>query len=347
MSKKYLVVKGHCGLGNRLHCLVGAIVYSKLTGRELIVDWSDGMYGKEGENSFEQLIKCEYAKTDLGEIIDSKSVYPSIWSGKLDKTINQIGSHPDWIKQNIVGLPSCSLKDGGYSSDVIVFCSFRHDLHHIPKELFLNSEFAGMEEDEMIRYVFENYINIAPLVKEKTKEFQSKYLDKPAIGIHVRYSDLPVGRSNKKYHQALGTLLKKYPDLRIFIATDSRNVLHEFKTMYPNVHSLNKWYPDKAGKPIHYSCDTNDCLQMGVDAMADMFLLGTCDYLIYCKYSSFTFYTLYTTSISQENIIPIGTGDMSVNFYWRLKGILRIKQRLCCSFLKRRTIFKKPINLIK
>lgn len=49
---RYLVVKGTCGLGNRLMTLANAMEYCEKTGRIILVDWCDGMFTSKGRNAF-------------------------------------------------------------------------------------------------------------------------------------------------------------------------------------------------------------------------------------------------------------------------------------------------------
>ena len=51
-DKKYLLVKGTAGLGNRLLFLLSALLYARLTERLLVVDWCDQTYSDDGTNAF-------------------------------------------------------------------------------------------------------------------------------------------------------------------------------------------------------------------------------------------------------------------------------------------------------
>ena len=53
MPQKYLILKGCAGLGNRIFSILNAISYCKKTGRKLIIDWSDGQFGKKHNNIFQ------------------------------------------------------------------------------------------------------------------------------------------------------------------------------------------------------------------------------------------------------------------------------------------------------
>jgi hypothetical protein len=54
---KFLLVKGISGLGDRIKCVLTAILYARLTGRKLIVDWTDSSYSNAGTFSVPYVIQ--------------------------------------------------------------------------------------------------------------------------------------------------------------------------------------------------------------------------------------------------------------------------------------------------
>lgn len=58
MSDRYLLVKGRAGLGNRMLCALTGILYARLAGRRLLVDWSDPIYAEGGLNVFHRYFRC-------------------------------------------------------------------------------------------------------------------------------------------------------------------------------------------------------------------------------------------------------------------------------------------------
>ncbi|MDF2388907.1 hypothetical protein JMG10_46270, partial [Nostoc ellipsosporum NOK] len=88
-NNKYLLIKGRAGLGNRILCLLGSILYAQLTSRKLIVDWSDPTYSDDGSNIFSKLFTIDNVEQTT-DIPDTNSIFPSIWKGNLDLSITQI-----------------------------------------------------------------------------------------------------------------------------------------------------------------------------------------------------------------------------------------------------------------
>ena len=81
--QKYLILKGVAGLGNRLCTLVNAIDYAQKTGRTIMVDWSDGVYGVMGDNVFYRHFKLNDTPhlQSIDEIPASvlSDSYPPLW----------------------------------------------------------------------------------------------------------------------------------------------------------------------------------------------------------------------------------------------------------------------------
>jgi len=79
---KLLLVKGIEGLGNRMLCALTGILYARLTGRTLFVDWGDFFYSNDGSNAFPRFFRCSSC-APASEIPQTDSVHPSIWRGRL------------------------------------------------------------------------------------------------------------------------------------------------------------------------------------------------------------------------------------------------------------------------
>lgn len=56
---KYLIVKGICGLGNRLMTLANALEYSEKSGRTISIDWCDGIFAAKGTNAFTECFEIK------------------------------------------------------------------------------------------------------------------------------------------------------------------------------------------------------------------------------------------------------------------------------------------------
>jgi hypothetical protein len=123
---KFLLVKGRAGLGNRILCLLSAILYTRLTGRRLIVDWSDDTYSNDGSNVFTSLFQCPLCSR-MDEIPTTDSIRPGIWRGHLhESALNMIKLYPEASLRypETWRAFSVDLSRLDYSEDVLVMWSY-------------------------------------------------------------------------------------------------------------------------------------------------------------------------------------------------------------------------------
>jgi hypothetical protein len=85
MSKdKFLIVKGKAGMGNRILSALDGILYSRITNRKLIIDWSDYTYSNDKSNVFPRFFTI-HGLSSLENFFDAnyvKTVCPAIWQNQ-------------------------------------------------------------------------------------------------------------------------------------------------------------------------------------------------------------------------------------------------------------------------
>ena len=309
-SKKYLVLKGQCGMSNRILALMGAIVYADLSDRHLIIDWSDGMYGKIGENVFSKFFTYNGKQGDLNEVINAKSVYPKIWKGRLEKNAKQMWTWDFNIFKKI-----------DRKEDVLVHSAFKNLIVKIPQKALQNSKYAGMSVNEILKYVINNSLKLNPEIQNIIDSFERENFQHPVIGVHIRHTDLDYKSntySNELYHEIIRNLLKQNPNAQIFLATDDKKTEEEFKRAYSNMCIITKWYP-KINNGIHKSCDDDNKFQMCIDTLTDMYLLCRCDFLVRNPFSSFTALARRTINMPEDHMYTIN-----------------VKRKSCCLFIEKK-----------
>ena len=67
-SKRFVLVKAFrgAGLGDALRAVILALIYAERNNRYVVVDWSDGTFGDEGEEVFTKLFKLKSPIADQG-----------------------------------------------------------------------------------------------------------------------------------------------------------------------------------------------------------------------------------------------------------------------------------------
>jgi len=88
MDEKFAVLKGVCGWGDRLQCLMQAIGYSRRTGRYLVIDWRDSDWTHDQNERVEKWFSIKGVRTTpLSEFLNldtgKLSVFPPVWKSVL------------------------------------------------------------------------------------------------------------------------------------------------------------------------------------------------------------------------------------------------------------------------
>jgi hypothetical protein len=284
-AAKFVLVKGRAGLGNRILCTTTGILYARLSGRRLLVDWSDGAYGKRGSNVFHRYFQspvCDPSDT----IPATNSVNPSIWQGCLQESAFELAaSHGKPRGGGVWRQYSIDLTRMDYPEEVVVFWAFDTQVNlmrpHFP---LLMPQFKGASTTLILRTILRDDLVLQPQIRERVEAFARAHFSGPMVGVHVRYSDYQ--------SHLLGSiglvdrLLQQHPDLKVFLATDNIQVKQLFEESYPGTVTTPHWYP-RSGLQLHGNKSCPDKVENGVEALVDLYLLARCDYLVVDSSSSF------------------------------------------------------------
>ena len=109
MTQKYLLVKGCAGLGNRIFSVLDALNYCIKNNRRIVVDWSDGQFGKKGEDVFKDFFHVDdscFYDGPLSRIYEIADCDPEYWRSKMSSSIYdiyQVGN-PNFLLKKIPSL---------------------------------------------------------------------------------------------------------------------------------------------------------------------------------------------------------------------------------------------------
>lgn len=301
-ENKFLLVKGHSGLGNRMLSALNGILYARLTGRRLIVDWRDRMYSNDGSNVFHRFFHCSPCRPD-DEIPDTDSVSPDIWRGRLredaEDMVRRYGDFNDsgtWQKFSI------DLTKPDYCEDVLVLWTYHHKLEllsaHFKGEF---EELSRMSKKAILSGLLREDLALHPKIRERVDRFGENSFGKKTVGVHVRYTD---HRANLwSILKKLNEMLNREPGLQIFLATDNVQIKNMFEESYPGLITTPHWYP-APGLRLHKDCP--DRTESGIEALVDLYLLAECDYLIIDRSSSFSYIADLLTDAPDSQIFDVG-----------------------------------------
>jgi hypothetical protein len=314
--QKYLVLKGIAGLGNRLCTLANAIDYAQKTGRTLMVDWSDGIYGMMGQNVF-----YHYFKLNDIPFITSITEIPA--TALADSYPSLLGEHPTAGLYDIY-MSAC----GNISRKIIPNRILKGAISKIHKYWHPKEDPIPTKSDiQAIKAVFNrNDIpfggNYGKGIKQKTLFFadtQPRFSDdtvrknislsdemqtevnlmaeqigiaQHVVGVHVRMTDLQPKAPLTSLTQKIDKM--KLNSHRIFLATDNEQIEEYFKQRYQNVIFMPKHrmeYADARTGIHHRAVRTGDYSMAETvlkESIIDMWLLSKCEYLFCQGNSSFS-----------------------------------------------------------
>lgn len=314
-KKKYLIVKGCAGLGNRLFTICSAIEYCKKTGRTLFVDWSDGLLGPKGENVFNEYfeIKGQDVITDWSQIpnMDQLSFYSDAWKNDHKAGVYdffEVASHPLFSKIPKRFIPKGRLRmiqgywrkkrnTGNTRPGIFGFLSGISDKDNFPfggdlstqmkADLLFFADFIPPYSEE----IYLKHISLQKKVSAEINDLASKWgLDENTIGVNVRSTDKKPINSIEILFDKIAALQLRQP--KIFLATDNKSIQAIFKERFPGLLYYERFLPEVSSGGLHqWSLLQNKpelAKQILDDSIHELWLLSKCQYLFYQGNSTFS-----------------------------------------------------------
>ncbi len=310
---KFLLVKGMTGLGDRILCALGGILYARLSGRTLLIDWSDSLYSSSGDNVFHRFFKSQSC-SPTAEIPTTDSVYPAIWRDRLHEPAQRIAEKHGYNPGDILRELSIDLRRSDYQEDVLVLVRFNAGVDRLRTQFHGPfEELAKMPDRAILAKLLREDVVLQPEIRERVDQFKRRRFDARTVGVHVRYSDYRV--RIMAIIKQLNALLERERDLQIFLATDNIEIKKMFESNYPRVITTPHWYADP-GWPIHYDPASPDCTELAIEALLDLYLLAECSYLIVDESSSFS---------NLASLLISAPANNKINVAARRKGDRRIR----------------------
>jgi hypothetical protein len=191
-----------------------------------------------------------------------------------------------------------------HPQQVLVFWSYGQRIHEFERPLRARfAELAELRLSEILRDTLREHVTLQPALRAEVDAFRRERCPGPTVGVHVRWSDHRSSLSETL--RRLDELLRRRPELGIFLATDSRRVRALFEARYPRVATRDHWYPP-AGHQIHENPAHPDPIAGAADALIDLQLLIECDAVIADRSSSFGFLALLLSRAPEDAIIKFG-----------------------------------------
>ncbi len=317
-GEKYLVVKGIAGLGNRILAVLTGILYARLSGRILIVDWRDSTYSHDGSNAFPHLFHCPSCRS-TEYIPTTDSVLPLFWRGRLHESVEHLRK-PFGNNKEFWLMSSIDMDRLDYPEDVLVMWTYIDKVELLRKHFKTSlNELHQVSSRVILSRLLREGLLLHPLIRERVEEFKNNFLSGKTAGVHVRFTDHRA--KLKSILKKLDVLLKQETELQIFLATDNLMVKNLFQERYRTVITTQHWYP-APGSRIHQNPGCTDRLENAVEALVDLYLLAECNYLIVDTSSMFSYLAVLLTHSPDSQIINVNPIERGGKGYTLTKRVL-------------------------
>ena len=301
---KYLIVKGKAGFGNALLSALGGILYARLTDRQLYIDWTTPL-SEDRTNIFPRL----FARPQLADpspIWDSESVAPPVWKGHLHDCVDELmpryetDVEADCIPA-IQKKYTIDVARVDYSEEVLVRWAWTAELYRMRQHLRGSFAALGTLNDRaLLQKLLRDELALSPTLQAYVDDFRSSQFADVNIGLHIRHSDRQ--NSYEQYPRVVDQILRKHPSANVFLATDNHNVEEDLRRRYPRLTVRQKWFATP-GIPLHRTRSCPDRVALAMDALAEMWLLGKCEYLVYNGTSTFGLIASLISTAPQQNLV--------------------------------------------
>lgn len=326
-----LLVKGSAGLGNRILSLLSAILYARLCGRRLVVDWSDSLYTRNNENSFPLLFsKPVSAPMDPRPV----SVAPPRWRNCVDTAAEHFLNTLERRRER--STLSADLSRLDHPEDVLVFWAQEERVRQMRRHFHGDFQpLARRTDDAILRDLIRSELALHPEIAARVSDFRQSRWSEEVVGVHMRYSDRR-GRIQNTFRH-VDRIVARHPRSRVFLATDNEDLLRHARDRYGagRLIATEKWLP-VPGQPIHRNAQGPDGLRKAQDALLELYLLGSCRWLVSDHRSSFAYVAALLSNSPPDGISNVDPGAFLPRWVGQFYGFHRDLLRDDLRYLRRR-----------
>jgi len=209
-----------------------------------------------------------------------------------------------------------------YQSKHVLFCDGTYPLG------------VEFKEDELYEY-FTKTFKVKQDVADILTQYEKEFLNKKVLGIHFRGKDMnifpehPFGATEKQMFKYTDEIIEKYGVNKIFIATDEKKYLENYKKRYGDiVFYADNFKTDKLND-LNQNSRENHRYLLGREVLIDLLLLLKCQGLLHG--SSNVANTAKILNPNYEFTYFINNGSNSPNMYFA-RYLYGIKKRLPKNF---------------
>ncbi len=310
---KNLLIKstGGAGLGDSIRALLAGLHYAAVSGRRVAVAWDDGLYGARGVDVFPELLRLVAVDTAALPELDAQSVRPEPWRGALHLSLGELyarNREDDWNRGWALRHLSFDQRCFDYREQVLVMWDF--DQFPASWAAAEPERRLGNSPEEALRSLAARHLRPGTRVLSEVRRVRSRFAPR-MVGVHIRKT-FEIGGETR--HVALGEvfsvvdrLLRSGGAEGVFLATDNSEVEAAFLQRYPQTVTSGKRF-GPPGVALHFDETVSDRTQGAVEALADLYLLAGCDFLVYPGSSSFSRVAAILGNIPNSCLFPLPAG---------------------------------------
>lgn len=291
MSDRFLLIKAWgWGFWADMDHLIGQLLVAELTNRIPIVCWgTNSLYCDTiGVNAFDLYYEpvSPYTLRDIAR--PDFTYYPPIWNSKnlMVEDIDKL----TYVYRSLGDLMACN-------ANVVV-----SDVHYFARpimEFVKKDHWAyGLTPIQIYRRLIQKYLKLKPDILAEINQFEAEVLtpNRPVVGVHIRGTDKVqevdnLAALNRQYQTEINRFLKKYHANKIFLITDSKKILEDYKKTYGSLiitTDSNRSEGNAVDKPTQLENYRNR-RRKGIEILNDTYLAARCDYFVGNGYSNVSY----------------------------------------------------------
>ncbi|AGC68555.1 hypothetical protein Cst_c15690 [Thermoclostridium stercorarium subsp. stercorarium DSM 8532] len=313
-TNRYLLIKS---LGKSIWADVDhvmcQILAAELTNRIPVVYWGmESLYSESiSTNAFELFFE-PVSNISVHDIVRPESTfYPPVWNSK-----NILAEDTDRFKMEGRDLKSLMRSDAN-----IVVSDIYYPLSSILQFANRSHWSFGKTPYQVYRQLYDKYLIPKPIVKREIKKYINTHPnfrdEKPILGVHCRSNAIvnevaQLYDLNELYKPHIWHYIERYNIRHIFLITDSKKILKQYKKFYDingmllytdskkrplkeRIPTYLQKYPNKRHKGVELIKDT-------IEVIKDTYLAAQCDFFIGNGYSSLSNTVLRLKDWPETNI---------------------------------------------
>ena len=276
---RYLLIKAWgFGFWSDLDHVLGSLLVAELTGRIPLVYWGrNSLFRDEGtDNAFVSFFRPVSDASWQDITRPGQSYFPPKWQPDNLQV-------EDLDKWEGIGARQTGLYLLGRSEDVVV-SDFHTKINDLMPWIPAHSAFHGLPREAIYRALVQKYIRVQPDIAQAVADTWNRHMARDNwLAVHVRGTDKihemgDLHAVNHAYHARIARILEVNPMLRIFLLTDSVQVVAEFQQRWGDKVFTLDCQRGTSTTGVHL--EGHPGTELGKQVLVDALLASRCDFFL-------------------------------------------------------------------